>query len=57
MFMPFSDVNPQLAGIYKTDLSGNLVDMVTAGAGQLRAVIGGVPGVGAGVVFVEWVDG
>jgi hypothetical protein len=55
--MPFSDVNPQLAGIYKTDLSGNLVDMVTAGAGQLRAVIGGVPGVGAGVVFVEWVDG
>ena len=56
VFMPFSSVNPQLAGIYKEDLSGNLIDMLTSGAGQLRAVVGGVPGVGAGVVYVEWVN-
>ena len=56
VFMPFSSINPQLAGIYKQDLSGNLDDMLTTGAGQVRSVIGGVPGVGAGVVYVEWVD-
>lgn len=56
VFMPFSDINPLLAGTYVTDLSGNLTDMITSGAGQLRSVIGGVPGVGDGVVYVEWVD-
>ena len=56
VFMPFSDVNPQLAGIYETNLAGNLTDMLAAGAGQLRSVIGGVPGAGAGVVYVDWVD-
>ncbi len=56
VFMPFSDVNPLLAGIYETNLSGNLVDMLASGAGQLRAVVGGVPGAGAGVVYVDWVD-
>lgn len=56
VYMPFSDVNPLLAGTYKTDLSGNLTDMITNGSGQLRAIIGGAPGVGAGVVYVEWVD-
>jgi hypothetical protein len=56
VFMPFSNINPQLAGIYKQDLSGNLVDMSTAGSGQVRSVIGGSPGAGAGVVYVEWVN-
>jgi len=56
VFMPFGSINPLLAGIYTEDLSGNLVDMLASGAGQLRAVIGGVPGAGAGVVYVEWVD-
>ncbi len=56
VFMPFSSINPLLAGIYKEDLSGNLIDMTTAGAGQMRSVIGGVPGVGDGVVYIEWVD-
>ena len=56
VFMPFSNINPQLAGLYKQDLSTNLTDMLTAGAGQMRSVIGGVPGVGDGVVYIEWVD-
>ena len=56
VFMPFGSINPLLAGIYTEDLSGNLIDMLASGAGQLRAVIGGVPGAGAGVVYVEWVD-
>lgn len=56
VFMPFSSINPQLAGIYKQDLSGNLTDMLASGAGQLRAVVGGVPGAGDAVVYVEWVD-
>jgi len=56
VFMPFSTINPQLAGIYTEDLSGNLVDMGTAGAGQVTAVIGGAPGAGAGVVYVDWVN-
>ena len=54
--MPFSSINPLLAGTYVEDLSGNLVDMLASGAGQLRAVIGGAPGVGAVVVYVAWVD-
>jgi hypothetical protein len=56
VFMPFSSINPLLAGIYTEDLSGNLVDMLAAGAGQLTAIIGGAPGAGAGVVYVDWVD-
>ena len=57
-FMPSTDINPQLAGIYKIDLSGNLDDILTGGgvSGQIRAIISGAPGVGAGVVFVEWVN-
>ena len=54
--MPFSSINPLLAGIYSQDLSGNLMDMLATGAGQLTAVVGGVPGAGAGVVYVDWVD-
>jgi hypothetical protein len=56
VFMPSSAINPLLAGIYKQDLSGNLTDMTTTGATQLTAVVGGGPGVGSGVVYVEWVD-
>ena len=56
VFMPFSDINPQLPGVYITELPGNLTDMLASGAGQLRSVIGGVPAAGDGVVFVEWVD-
>ena len=56
VYMSFSVINPQLAGIYSEDLAGNLADMITNGTGQLRAVIGGAPGVGAGVVYVDWVS-
>ena len=56
VFMPFSSINPLLAGIYTEDLSGNLIDMLASGAGQLTAVVGGAPGAGAGVVYVEWAD-
>lgn len=56
VYMPFSIINPQLAGIYNEDLSGNLADMITNGNGQLRAIIGGAPGAGAGVVYVDWVS-
>ena len=55
VYMPFSVINPQLAGIYSEDLSGNLADMITNGSGQLNAIIGGAPGAGAGVVYVDWV--
>jgi len=56
VYMSFSAINPQLAGIYSEDLSGNLADMITNGSGQLRAVIGGAPVAGAGVVYIDWVD-
>jgi len=56
VYMSFSVINPQLAGIYSEDLSGNLADMITNGTGQLRAVVGGAPGAGAGVVYAEWVS-
>jgi hypothetical protein len=56
VYMSFAVINPQLAGIYSEDLAGNLADMITNGTGQLRAVIGGAPGVGAGVVYVDWVS-
>ena len=56
VYMPFTSINPQLAAIYSEDLSGNLVNMVTNGSGQLRAVVGGAPVAGAGVVYVDWVD-
>ena len=56
VYMSFSVINPQLAGIYSEDLAGNLADMITNGTGQLRAVIGGAPGAGAGVVYVDWVS-
>ena len=56
VYMSFSVINPQLAGIYSEDLSGNLADMITNGTGQLRAVIGGAPGAGTGVVYVDWVS-
>jgi len=56
VYMSFSVINPQLAGTYSEDLSGNLADMITNGDGQLRAVIGGAPGVGDGVVYVDWVS-
>jgi hypothetical protein len=56
VYMSFSVINPQLAGTYSEDLSGNLADMITNGDGQLRAVIGGAPGAGAGVVYVDWVS-
>lgn len=56
VYMSFSIINPQLAGIYSEDLSGNLANMITNGSGQLRAVIGGAPGAGAGVVYADWVD-
>lgn len=55
VYMSFSVINPQLAGTYSEDLSGNLADMITNGSGQLRAVIGGAPGAGAAVVYVDWV--
>lgn len=56
VYMSFSVNNPQLAGTYSEDLSGNLADMITNGAGQLRAVIGGAPVAGEGVVYVDWVS-
>lgn len=56
VFMPFGNINPQLAGLYVEDLSGNLDDMLTTGAGQLRAVVGGVPGAGEATVYVDWID-
>ncbi len=56
VYMSFAVINPQLAGIYSEDLAGNLADMITNGTGQLRAVIGGAPGAGAGVVYVDWVS-
>jgi hypothetical protein len=56
VFMPFSSINPQLAGLYTEDLSGNLSDMISTGDGQLRAIVGGAPGVGSGVVYIDWVN-
>ena len=60
VYMPFSTINPSLAGIYTQDLSGNLSDIATTagagGQGQMRAIIGGAPGVGAGAVYIEWAD-
>ncbi len=60
VYMPFSIINPTLAGIYTIDLSGNLSDIATTagagGQGQMRAIIGGAPGVGAGAVYIDWVD-
>lgn len=59
VYMPFSDINPLLAGLYKIDLSTNLTDIQTnsaAGMGQMRAIVGGAPGVGTGAVYIEWAD-
>lgn len=56
VFMPFSVINPLLAGIYKQDLSGNLADMLALGSGQMTVVVGGAPGVGSSVVYIETVD-
>jgi hypothetical protein len=55
VYMSFSVINPQLAGSYSEELSGNLSDMITNGNGQLNAIIGGAPGAGTGVVYVDWV--
>lgn len=56
VYMPFTSINPQLAAIYSEDLSGNLDNMATNGSGQIRAIVGGAPVAGAGVVYVEWID-
>jgi hypothetical protein len=56
VLMPFSSINPQLAGTYNEDLSGNVDDMVTLGSGQVTTIVGGVPGAGAGVVYIDWID-
>jgi len=59
VYMQTSEINPQLEGIYKTDLSGNLADIQTnsaPGEGQMRAIVGGAPSVGAGVVFITFVQ-
>jgi len=60
VYMPFSSINPELAGLYTEDLSGNLSNILTtaggAGQGQMHAIVGGAPGVGAAAVFIEWVD-
>jgi len=57
VYMPFSSINPQLAGTYIEDLSGNVNTIATNGSGQIRAIVGGAPGVGDGVVYVEWING
>jgi len=60
VYMPFSDINPLFAGLYKIDLSTNLLDVATtaggAGQGQMRAIIGGAPGAGSGAVYIRWAD-
>jgi hypothetical protein len=59
VYMAFSSINPTLAGTYTEDLSGNLSNILTiggAGQGQMHAIVGGVPGVGAGAVYIEWAD-
>ncbi len=56
VLMPFSSINPQLAGTYIEDLSGNVDTMLTIGSGQIMTIVGGVPAAGAGVVYVDWVD-
>ena len=60
IYMPSTDINPLLAGLYKIDLSTNLSDVQTtaggAGQGQMRAIVGGAPGVGSGAVYIEWSD-
>lgn len=59
VYMPSTDINPQLEGLYKIDLSGNLNDIQTnsfAGQGQMRAIIGGAPGAGAAAVYIEFVQ-
>ena len=56
VYMPFSSINPQLAGTYVEDLSGNIDSMGTNGSDQVRAIVGGAPAAGDGVVYVEWVD-
>ena len=57
IYMSSAQINPQLIGTYSIGLQGNLTDDFTnGGAGDLEAIIGGAPGVGAAVVFVNYVD-
>ena len=57
IYMSSAQNNPLLVGTYSVGLQGNVTDDSTnGGAGDLEAIIGGAPGVGAAVVFVELVD-
>ena len=57
IYMSSAQINPQLVGTYSVGLQGNLTDDSTnGGAGDLRVIIGGAPGVGAATVFVSLVD-
>jgi hypothetical protein len=57
VYMSIAQINPQLIGTYSVGLQGNVTDDSTnGGAGDLEAIIGGAPGVGAATVFISLVD-
>ena len=57
IYMSSAQINPQLIGTYSIGLQGNLTDDSTnGGGGDLQAIIGGAPVLGAANVFVSLVD-